>query len=103
MQPLGWLRLARRHRRAATSPRVSVTVPATAETPRDVDIRITADLLKRVRWHVENFAKGEEAGFLLCSTSQLDTSDVLLARDWCPVPEAELPEKRQRVRALMVG
>ena len=83
----GRRRLRRHRRRGADGPPVT---SATTETPRDLDIRITADLLARVRSHVEDFTKGEEAGFLLCSTSRLKTSEVLLARDWIPVPGTEL-------------
>jgi molybdopterin/thiamine biosynthesis adenylyltransferase len=55
-----------------------------------VDVRITAALLDRVRAHVEDVTHGEEAGFLLCSVSRLDHLDVLLVRDWVPVPETAL-------------
>lgn len=57
---------------------------------RQVDIRITAALFSRVRAHVENFTHGEEAGFLICAVSRLDGTDVLLAREWMPVPENAL-------------
>jgi molybdopterin-synthase adenylyltransferase len=53
---------------------------------RQVDIRVTATMLDRIRAHVENFTHGEEAGFLLCSVNRLDDMDVLLAREWVPVP-----------------
>jgi molybdopterin/thiamine biosynthesis adenylyltransferase len=57
---------------------------------RWVDIRITVDLFGRVRAHVEDFTHGEEAGFLICGVNRLDDMDVLLAREWIPVPEDAL-------------
>jgi hypothetical protein len=51
------------------------------ETPlRWVDLRISGPLFATVRRHVEDFSRGEEAGFLVCSASRLDAADVLLAR-----------------------
>ena len=62
--------------------------PASAQSrSRDVDLRIDTALFAEVRAHVEDFSQGEEAGFLLCSVSQLAGCDVLLAREWLPVPE----------------
>ena len=57
---------------------------------RQVDIRITTDLFDHVRAHVEDITRGEEAGFLLCSVNRLDKVDVLLAREWTPVPQGAL-------------
>jgi len=39
---------------------------------------------------VENFDRGEEAGFLICALSRLPDRDVLLAREWHPVPDAAI-------------
>jgi molybdopterin-synthase adenylyltransferase len=58
--------------------------------PRWLDIRVTAELMGRVRAHVEDFSRGEEAGFLLCSISRGTTRDHLLAREFMPVPESAL-------------
>ncbi len=55
--------------------------------PRAVDLRIGAELFARVRAHVEDFSRGEEAGFLICSIARLADRDVLLAREWLPVPD----------------
>jgi len=55
--------------------------------PRLVELRIAAGLFTRVRAHVEDFRRGEEAGFLICSISRLASRDVLLAREWLPVPD----------------
>ena len=40
-----------------------------------------------VRAHVEDFSRGEEAGFLLCSLSRGDRADHLIAREFRPIPE----------------
>ena len=55
--------------------------------PRATDVRIPEELFERVRDHVENFSRGEEAGFLIASVSRLADRDVLLAREWLPVPD----------------
>lgn len=65
-------------------------VLCTRSGERKIDIRITEGLFTCVRAHVENFARGEEAGFLICSVNRLDDTDVLLAREWIPFPEDEL-------------
>lgn len=57
---------------------------------RYVDLRITRALFVGVRSHVENFTRGEEAGFLLCSLSRLAERDVLLANEWHPVPDSAI-------------
>jgi molybdopterin/thiamine biosynthesis adenylyltransferase len=57
---------------------------------REIDLRIDGDLFRRVRAHVEDFSRGEEAGFLLCGLSRLAGLDVLLAREWLPIPESAI-------------
>jgi molybdopterin/thiamine biosynthesis adenylyltransferase len=57
---------------------------------RQVDVRIASDLFELVRAHVEDFSRGEEAGFLICGLSRLTERDVLLAREWLPVPETAI-------------
>jgi molybdopterin/thiamine biosynthesis adenylyltransferase len=54
--------------------------------PGGVDLRIARRLFDDVRSHVEDFTHGEEAGFLICSLSRVEDRDVLLAREWHPVP-----------------
>jgi molybdopterin-synthase adenylyltransferase len=61
-----------------------------ARTAREVDVRITEALFERVREHVENFRHGEEAGFLLCGLSRLEDRDVLIAREWIPIPPSAI-------------
>lgn len=68
------------------SPLVAFRRPAV----RYVDVRITRALFEGVRSHVENFTRGEEAGFLLCSLSRLDKRDVLLANEWSPIPDSAI-------------
>lgn len=71
---------------SSTSPAPAESAPAAK--PISVDVRIDADLLTAVREHIEDFRQGEEAGFLVCSVSELPDRFVLLAREWLPVPEA---------------
>ncbi len=63
---------------------------APAPTPRDLEVRIAAGLFAQLREHVEDFSRGEEAGFLICSASRLENRDVLLAREWHPIPDPVL-------------
>lgn len=58
-----------------------------------VEIRIEQKLLTEVRAHVEDFTRGEEAGYLVCSVSERGDHYVLLAREWLPVPDAEIKRK----------
>lgn len=60
---------------------------ASRPAQRHLDLRIAAALFEQVRAHVEDFSRGEEAGFLICGLSRLDDRDVLLARKWLPVPQ----------------
>lgn len=57
---------------------------------RVIDARIAEPLFNEVRAHVEDFHRGEEAGFLICSLGRLDDRDVLLAREWHPVPDSAI-------------
>jgi molybdopterin/thiamine biosynthesis adenylyltransferase len=60
------------------------------QKPRYLDIRIARDVFDRMRAHVEDFSRGEEAGFLICGHSRLEKGDVLLVREWMPVPEGAI-------------
>jgi molybdopterin/thiamine biosynthesis adenylyltransferase len=76
------------------------TSPAPVEStpclePLSVDVRIEADLLAVVRERVEDFTRGEEAGFLVCAVSELPGRFVLLAREWLPIPESEIERNVQ--------
>lgn len=51
------------------------------------DLRIDGPLFEKVRAHIEDDSRGEEAGFLICSESAGDGRVALLARDWIPIPE----------------
>jgi molybdopterin/thiamine biosynthesis adenylyltransferase len=53
-----------------------------------VVVRISEALFGAVRAHVEQFTEdSEEAGFLLCRVARADTTLVLVAKDWVPVPD----------------
>lgn len=77
---MSWGKLWRR--RTTTTP-----IQPEPTATRYVDIRITQELFDNVRDHVEDFSRGEEAGFLICRSSHLPTGDILIAREWMPVPE----------------
>jgi molybdopterin-synthase adenylyltransferase len=81
MAAFGFWRRLRRGRDTSAEPIEAATAP------RYIDVRIARGLLERVRAHVEDFSRGEEAGFLICFLSRLDARDVLLAREWTPVPD----------------
>ena len=63
---------------------------ASVEAPREVDLRLGADLFEEVRRHVEDFSEGEQAGFLICGTSSGPRGTLLLAREWIPIPSEEV-------------
>jgi molybdopterin/thiamine biosynthesis adenylyltransferase len=53
-----------------------------------VVVRISEALFAGVRAHVEQSSgDSEEAGFLLCRVALADTSVILVANDWIPVPD----------------
>ncbi len=52
-----------------------------------IELRIGRQQFDGVRSHVEDFRKGEQAGFLLCGCARVQEADVLLAREWLPVPD----------------
>jgi molybdopterin/thiamine biosynthesis adenylyltransferase len=79
--------LLRRHRARDSAPGAPTS---DEQRHRLVDLRITRGLFEQVRAHVEDATRGEEAGFLLCSVSRLEELDVLLAREWVPIPETAL-------------
>jgi molybdopterin/thiamine biosynthesis adenylyltransferase len=59
--------------------------PARADRP--VELRIEGGRFAAVRAHVEDTRRGEEAGVLICGVGRLRDRDVLLAREWIPVPD----------------
>ena len=54
---------------------------------RELELRIGATLMQEVRTHIEDFSRGEEAGFLVCSLTRCLDRDRLLAREFIPVPD----------------
>jgi molybdopterin/thiamine biosynthesis adenylyltransferase len=81
---MGLLAFWRKLRRQKGTPGTSAEP---APTPRSVDLRISGGLFDQVRAHVEDFSRGEEAGFLICHINRLPDHDVLLAREWIPIPD----------------
>lgn len=57
---------------------------------RTLDLRIDRALFTGVCAHVEDFTRGEEAGYLICRLSRVDDRVVLLAREWLPIPDEEI-------------
>jgi molybdopterin-synthase adenylyltransferase len=87
-----WIRRLRAWLRRPSIQRSDRESPvATRPSPlRGVDLRIARRLFDNVRSHVEDFSHGEEAGFLICSLSRIEERDVLLAREWHPVPASAM-------------
>ncbi len=81
---MGLLTFWRNLRRQKGTPDASAD---SALIPRSVDLRISGALFDQVRAHVEDFSRGEEAGFLICRINRLPDRDVLLAREWIPIPD----------------
>ncbi len=86
-----------RARRAGKDP--SHASPREPARRRTVDVRIAGGLFAEVRAHVEDFSRGEEAGFLICALSRLATNDVLLAREWIPIPDRAITRNAGSVLA----
>ena len=65
----------------------STTAPPPVPRPAAaVDIRVPRSLWEVAREHVEDLSRGEQAGFMLCSCSQLPNRDILIAREWVRIP-----------------
>lgn len=91
---MGLLAFWRNRRRQKGAPDTSAEpVP----TPRSVDLRISGGLFDQVRTHVEDFSRGEEAGFLICGLNRLPDRDVLLAREWIPIPDQAITRNQGSV------
>jgi len=60
-----------------------------AALPR-LRVRVATAAWRDVRAHVEDFSRGEEAGFLVCSLSEHSRGRDLLVREWHPIPEEAL-------------
>jgi molybdopterin-synthase adenylyltransferase len=61
-----------------------------AVVARTLDLRIDCALFAEVRAHVEDFTRGEEAGYLICRLSRVNGRAILLAREWLPIPDEEI-------------
>jgi len=53
-----------------------------------IELRIGDATFSAVRRHVEDTAHGEEAAFLFCGYSRTAERDILLAREWLPIPQS---------------
>lgn len=53
------------------------------------EVRISSGEFRRVRGDVEDSRDGEQGGFIICGYSRVEDRDVLLAREWIPVPDGE--------------
>lgn len=84
------LRRLARSRSADASATSPTTARPAADSPAFVDIRIADGVFERVRTHVEDFSRGEEAGFLICAESRVPRGHILLVREWHPVPETAI-------------
>jgi len=85
-------RLLRRVGNAVAPPAQPEPRPAPS-SPHQIDVRLGADLFADSRAHVEDFRRGEEAGFLLCGVSSGDGRDVLLGREWIPIPDSAIERR----------
>lgn len=54
-----------------------------------IELRVGADQFASIRTHVEDVRHGEEAGVLLCGYDRVQDRDVLLAREWVPIPDED--------------
>ena len=89
-----WLRrVARRVTAALRGSGSDAHDVGSAPATRAIDLRIASGLFDQVRAHVEDFRRGEEAGFLICSASRLDDRDVLLVREWHPIPDSAIERR----------
>jgi molybdopterin/thiamine biosynthesis adenylyltransferase len=55
---------------------------------RTIEVRVGSDAFTQVRRHVEDVTAGEQAGFIVCGYARVGNGDLLLAREWIPVPPA---------------
>ena len=57
-----------------------------APRPEQIELRVPASTVAALRLHVEDFSRGEEVGFLICSIARRRGAVALLALEWHPVP-----------------
>lgn len=81
MGSLSWIR-----RLTPTSPPELASVAI----ERRLRLRVPAAMWAGARGHVEDFSRGEEAGFFICSHARHTRGEDLIAREWHPVPEGAL-------------
>lgn len=66
-----------------------------APPSRVLDLHVENGLFEEVRTHVEDFTRGEEAGYLICRLSRLGDREVLLAHEWMPIPAEEISRNNE--------
>src|SRR3954451_9890529 len=66
---------------------VPLAAPERSRTPVEQRLRarVPAAMWAGARRHVEDFSRGEEAGFFVCSYSRHSRGEELIAREWHPV------------------
>src|SRR5947209_7819464 len=68
-------------------------IAATAEPARmygSVEVRVGTDRWSAIIDHVEDTSRGEEGAFLFCGYAGVAGADILLERDWWPIPATAL-------------
>src|SRR5207302_10662920 len=55
-----------------------------------IELRVPASQFAAARLHIEDFRRGEEVGFLICSIAHRPGVVTLLAREWHPVPSEQI-------------
>jgi molybdopterin-synthase adenylyltransferase len=53
-------------------------------------------MFSAIKQHIEDTAKGEEGAFAFCGYSRAGNIDVLLVRDWRPIPESAVVRRDHR-------
>jgi molybdopterin-synthase adenylyltransferase len=70
--------------------------PAPDQPERGVELWVPDRQFAEIRRHVEDLRRGEEAGFLICGVSRLPDRDLLLGREWLPVPDDAVTDRGGR-------
>ena len=90
-------RLMRHTGERATRSHAAPEEAASVQVDRYIDLRIARGLFEEILRKVEDFSRGEEAGFLLCGQSVLCDRITLLAREWITVPDDAVSRNKDGV------
>jgi molybdopterin-synthase adenylyltransferase len=82
MTLLRFLPFGRRAQRAA--------IAEPARMAGAVEVRVGTDIWSAIIDHVEDMSRGEEGAFLFCGYAGVAGDDILLVRDWWPIPATDL-------------